>query len=109
MVDAGPFDVFDEESFEGAVDIGDKVDGVEEDGGAADFRGEFEFFALDHLDGDEHEDEIDEGEDCEGGEKGEADFAAGAELDETAEEHDDDADEHHDDWLHANDFAAEAT
>lgn len=109
MLDSGPLDVFDEEGFEGAVNIGDEVDGVEEDGGAADFGGEFEFFALDHFDSDEHEHEIDESEDCESGEKGEAGFAAGAEFDEAAEEHDDDADEHHDDWFHADDFAAEAT
>lgn len=108
MVDSRPFDVADEEGFEGAVDVGDEVDGVEEGGGAAGFGGEFEFFALDHFDSDEHEHEIDESEDCEGGEKGEAGFAAGAEFDEAAEEHDDDADEHHDDWLHADDFAAEA-
>ena len=58
VVDAGPLDVFDEESFEGAVDISDEVDWVEKDGSAADLRGELELFALNHFDGDKHENEI---------------------------------------------------
>lgn len=107
MLDSGPLDVFDEEGFESAVDVGDEVDGVKEGGGAADFGGEFEFFAFDHFDSDEHKDEVDEGESRDGGEKGEASFVAGAEFDQAAEEHDDDADEHHDDWFHTDDLAAE--
>lgn len=54
MVDLCPLDVFDEEGFEGAVNVGDEVDGVEEDSAEADGWFEAEFFALDHFDGDEH-------------------------------------------------------
>ena len=102
-----PLHVFDEEGFEGAVDVGDEVDGVEEDGAEADGGLQAELFAFDHFDGDEHEDEVDEGEGRESGEEGEAGFAVGAKLDEAAEEHDDDADEHQNDGFYANDFATE--
>ena len=103
-----PLYIFDKEGFEGAVDVGDEVDGVEEDGAEADGGLEAEFFALDHFDGNEHEYEVDEGEGRESGEEGKAGFAVGAEFDEAAEEHDNNADEHQDNGLHANDFATEA-
>ncbi len=65
-------------------------------------------FAFDEFDGDEHEDEVDQCEGGESGEEGDAGLAAGAEFDETAEEHNDDADENHDDGFDADGFAAEA-
>ena len=107
VFDPRPLYIFNEEGLEGAVDVGDEVNWVEEDGAEADGRLEVEFFALDHFDGDEHEDEIDESEGCESGEEGKAGLAIGAKFDEATEEHDDDADEHQDDGFHANDFVAE--
>ena len=103
-----PLYILDEEGFEGAVDVGDEIDGVEENGAEADGGLQAELFAFDHFDGDEHEDEVNEGEGRESGEESEAGFTVGAELDEAAEEHDDDADEHQNDRLHTDDFATEA-
>lgn len=108
VLNSGPLDILDEEGFQGAVDVGDEVEGVEENRAEAEGGVEAEVFAFDEFDGDEHEDEVDQ---CEGGESGEesdAGLAAGAEFDETAEEHNDDADENHDDGFDADGLAAEA-
>lgn len=108
MFNLCPLNVFDKEGFEGAVDVGDEVEGVEENCAEVEGGVEAEVFAFDEFDGDEHEDEVDQCERGEGGEEGDAGLAAGAEFDETAEEHDDDANENHDDGFDADGFAPEA-
>ncbi len=59
MLNSCPFDVFDKEGFEGAVDVGNEVEWVEENCAEAEGGVEAEVFAFDEFDGDEHEDEVD--------------------------------------------------
>lgn len=59
MFNPRPLDILDKEGFEGAVDVGDEVEGVEENCAEAEGGVEAEVFTFDELDGDEHEDEVD--------------------------------------------------